>query len=111
MANRNKDKTDSYRALLFHEDNLFANRVNLFLVAESMLFISYVTSLGNEYVSTIIGILGIFLTLSIGFINIRASENINILKNEMDKGILGGLNKRGRMVIPTPSQQGRGSYQ
>ena len=74
--------------LLFHEDKLFTTRVNLLLVAESLLFISYVTSLNmelNKCISVVISGLGITITIFFGFVNIRASENLEKLKEEIEK--------------------------
>lgn len=92
MTNQSpKEDLKTYRLRLhyFHEDELFSNRVNLFLVAESMLFISYVTSLNilalNKCISIVIGILGITVTVLCGFVNIRASTALNKLKDRLEE--------------------------
>ena len=82
-----KLKTHRLRLYYFHEDRLFSNRVNLFLVAESMLFVSYVTALSignlNKCVSVIIGGLGITITILFGIVNINASGNLDKLKEKL----------------------------
>ena len=66
--------------LLFHENTLFTSRVNLLLVAESLLAISYVTSLTSEFaiqneIDKHIIYIGIILTSLFGIVNIRSSRN------------------------------------
>ncbi|MCJ7697469.1 MAG: hypothetical protein MUO73_03965 [Thermoplasmata archaeon] len=52
---------------LCREDNLFTNRLNLFLVAESLLFLSYATFLGIDddinIIIRIMGVIGAVVTL------------------------------------------------
>ena len=83
---------EDYRfKVLEREDNLFASRVNFLLVAESMLFISFVTAkayIGNnsdlELDSLIINLLGIGITILLGFVNIRHNYYIFHVRKEID---------------------------
>ena len=89
----NKENTDFREncfPILHNENKLFASRVNLLLVAESLLFISYVTVLccntnKSIFVSYTIIFSAIFLTLFIGYVNIRASINLENLKKKIDE--------------------------
>ena len=82
-----KDKERCFK-VLEHENKLFTTRVNLLLVAESLLFLSYVTTLGNPQINNCvvftIGIIGLIITFLIGFVNIRASINLEKLKETID---------------------------
>jgi len=49
---------------IYHEDRIFTSRVNLFLIAESLLILSYVTILCNNLreFSYLLGLTGIIIT-------------------------------------------------
>ena len=66
---------------IHQEDNLFTSRINLFLVAESMLLISYVTSLNFSKDNDLIGLLLIILAiaLTLVFWNIL-NKNVDYIK-------------------------------
>ena len=88
--NDEKDFKKNCFKMLYHEDKLFTTRVNLLLVAESLLFLSYVTTICCEQnikncISVTIGITGLIMTILIGFVNIRASSNLEELKKLIDK--------------------------
>ena len=73
-----------------HADNLFHHRFNFFLVAESMLIISYATiyvwKQETNPISVAISILGIGFTLGWIYTNARLSERVNyMIKNYMKK--------------------------
>lgn len=97
MANTSTDKkTGSVDDLverrwrhLLHEDTVFTNRVNFFLVAESMLFVSYGTIINalqpNIIVICTIAILGIIFTLAWMFVNGRQKYNLEKLKRKVEE--------------------------
>ena len=86
-------KNWNWRNLIFNElkreDGLFTSRVNLFLVAESLLFLSYIASLDVEKcdkcVSGIIVFLGLLITIFYLIILPRHTVNIDRLKTELEK--------------------------
>jgi Ca2+/Na+ antiporter len=65
---------------LHQEDNLFTSRINLFLVAESMMLISYITSLNlgilNKWISIMLSCLAILI--SCVFLLILYNHSIHI---------------------------------
>lgn len=74
---------------LLHEDTLFTNRVNFFLVAESMLFVSYVTAINalqpNKVVIHTIAILGVVYTIIWWFVCGRQQYNLEKLKEKVEE--------------------------
>jgi hypothetical protein len=77
---------------LSHENKLFTSRVNLLLVAESLLFISYVTSLTsniaiNNNVHYLLCFLGIAITILFWLINARSARNLERLKLTIDDAL------------------------
>lgn len=92
--------------LLLHENELFTNRINLFLLAESLLFLSYVTTLVNiqinNCISVLINILGIAITILFGYVIVRHANNLESLKTTIDEYFPFHKKIRGRRTgIPT----------
>ena len=90
---KEENKKDKYMAELLgknidKEDELFTRRVNLFLVAESLFFVSYVTLLTisdlNKCNLFIIIFLGIAVTVMYWFILSIQIENIKRLKDRLE---------------------------
>jgi len=82
-------KNDRCFKILEHEDKLFTTRVNLLLVAESLLFLAYVTTICcveniKNCVSVIFALIGLIITIFIGFVNIRASLYLKELNESID---------------------------
>jgi hypothetical protein len=70
------------------DDKYFTSRVNLFFLAESLLLITYVTSLtieaSNKIISFIIGFFGIFITYLYMIVLWRHTINIHNIKDELE---------------------------
>jgi len=82
-------KNDRCFKMLEYEDRLFTTRVNLLLIAESLLFLSYVTTICCEQyikncISITIGLIGLIITILIGYVNIRAFENLKKHKETIE---------------------------
>lgn len=93
-------KVEYYRQTIRNETELFTSRVNLFFVAEAMLFVSYVTSLNldipNRFIFDICGFtldiipgllicLGVITAIIFLFVLIRHAINNNETKKELEK--------------------------
>ncbi len=74
---------------LYQENTLFTNRLSLFFVAESMLFISYVSAINlaetTKFFGIIICTLGIAVTFSFALVFFGHVNYINKLKEKLDK--------------------------
>ena len=85
--NAKNNKIKYTREYLQNENNQFTQRINLFFLAESMLFISYVTSLNINNISLLIPFLLIFVgtatTVFIMFVLWRQAECIQNTKNRL----------------------------
>ncbi|MBN2570124.1 MAG: hypothetical protein JXB42_11900 [Deltaproteobacteria bacterium] len=69
-----------------HADDLVAGRINFFLVAESMLIVSFVTLENKIFLQTCIALLGIFFTFAWFYVNGRLSLRMESLdKNYLRK--------------------------
>lgn len=93
-----KDERDRVWAYLKHADNLHAGRVNFFLVAESMLAVSFVVAWSSNNVNdklhilNIIAVLGIWYTSGWLYVNVRLDRRKDWLHNklkELDPTIYG----------------------
>jgi amino acid transporter len=63
-TNLTKAPVEHYWDWLLHEDDLFSNRINFFIVAESMLFIAFaINSYDIRKLTIIIGLTGILFVL------------------------------------------------
>ena len=84
-----EDMSELLRKNIDKEDKLFTSRVNLFLVAESLFFVSYVTLLTisdlNKCNVFIIILLGIAVTVMYWFILGIQVENIKRLKYRLEE--------------------------
>lgn len=67
MNDSKKDSIERLWSWILHEDTLFANRINFFLVAESMFFAAFaalsISSTNNVKILLVVGIGGILLSL------------------------------------------------
>lgn len=77
-----------------HENEIFTNRINLFFLAESMLFVSFATSMTNItsvdfkiHISSLLIALGISTTILFMFVLWRHSKDLYILKKKVDDKI------------------------
>ena len=70
------------------EDKLFTSRVNLFIVSQSLLFISYFTYLtiedSNKYIGLVIISLGMVVAFLYLFIFSRHRANFDLLKKQLE---------------------------
>ena len=86
--NVDKDYGKFLMEFALHEDKIFTNRVNLFLVTESLLFVAYI-SLLNKFDSKIIMIImsvtSIIITLVYIIVLFKNVEILDILKDETQK--------------------------
>ena len=82
-----KGKLEFVYRYLRYEDSLFTSRVNLFFVAQSLLFISYFTYLtiedSNKYIGLVIIFLGMIIALLYLFIFSRHKANLDLLKEQL----------------------------
>lgn len=74
---------------LRREDKLFTSRFNLFLIAESLLFLSYATFLNIKEIDKIIigimGLLAILITIVYSTILRRTYKRIGEIRDELEK--------------------------
>lgn len=75
---------------LLHADNLFTNRINLLLVAESLLVLSYISSFGIDSlrengVSFAIAVIGTVITAIFWFVSNRQRGEIEDIKCRIEK--------------------------
>lgn len=92
---QSKEKTNNeeqnYAKLLLEElrreDKIFTSRFNLFLIAESLLFLSYATLMVNEKINKpiigIIGLLSILITIVYSTILRRTKSRIGEIRDEL----------------------------
>lgn len=90
-----KEKTNNneqnYAKLLLdelrREDKLFTSRFNLFLIAESLLFLSYAILIGNGNINksiiVIIGLLAFLITIVYSIILRRTKSHIGEIREEL----------------------------
>ena len=74
---------------LRREDELFTSRFNLFLIAESLLFLSYATFLNIEHINKIIifimGLLAILITIVYSTILRRTHKRIGEIRDALEE--------------------------
>ena len=72
---------------LRREDKIFTSRFNLFLIAESLLFLSYATLMANEKINKpiigIMGLLSILITIVYSTILKRTYKRIGEIRDEL----------------------------
>lgn len=81
-------KADILWQWLLHEDNLFTNRANFFLVAESFLFMAFATLCTSKYIclSFIIGLAGIVISVIWHHISsLQLNKTITPIKERLEK--------------------------
>ena len=83
-----KDKAELLLDELRREDELFTNRLNLFLVAESLLFLSFATFLGvlklNKIIIYEMSLLGIIITFIYAVVINRSVIYIDEIKGRLE---------------------------
>jgi len=72
---------------LYQEENLFSSRMNLFVIAESMLLISYITSLtlqdAHHWIAYATSLLGIIVSLSFLIVFFDQSRHIKDFRKDL----------------------------
>jgi hypothetical protein len=89
---KEEDKVKWLWDYLKHSENTFTNRINFFLVAESMLMVSYATiannyQLRNRTIGLVIILLGVLFTVAWFYVNLRAAINMTDIVGRIRKAI------------------------
>lgn len=91
IKEKTKNEENDYAKLLLdelrREDKLFTSRFNLFLIAESLLFLSYATLIVHENINksiiVIIGLLAFLITIVYSIILRRTKSRIGEIRDEL----------------------------